>query len=170
MEDILWVDTANQIDNSWNKPTIVGLLFENNHLFYSITIETKYKLRIKNKLSDYEERVVVNNLQAYLVFLCCTMEGIKFEISKTYLCPDVRPYNDYNKYLEKCFAYHGKIDLFRKMKFKCQPSNIKSKAHNKLKKIYKKKRQSKFIFNNFNLNSFLTYFQKQSIKKNKKGW
>lgn len=169
MKDIAWVDTANQIDNSWYKRTVVGIFFEKSKRFDSIKIESKYKLKIVDKLKNYDESIVVGNLQAYLVYLCCLIPENILELETTFICSDFQPIRAYHKYLQKCFSYHGKSELFDQLKFKPNPKGIKSKAHRKTNQVYKGRKIPKLVFNHTNLNSFLAYFNKQSIRKKQKG-
>ena len=165
-KDIAWVDTANQIGNSWYKKTAVGVFFEKSGKFCGIEISSKYKLKIKDKLRNYRESEVIGNLQSYLVYLCfLKVESIPL-LEKTYLCSDFQPIRSYHKYLQKCFSYHGKQELFNNLKIRCKPKEIKSKAHPKVRKLYRKRRgDPDYLFNKSDVVSFINYFQKQNIKK-----
>lgn len=125
---IIHIDTANQLDNSWNKDTVIGIYAEDNSLFVSIRIPSNLKLKIKDKLKDFQTNQVVNHLQAYLLFLACNHKESHFincDIKRTWLCPDVRPIENYVKCLQKCFSAHGKVDLFQLLKIKIKKKNLK---------------------------------------------
>ncbi len=163
--EICWVDTANQIHNSWYRDTAVGIFMEKGGKFYGVVIPSKFKLKIKDKLSAFDDSTVVGHLQAYLVYLCCSLIEPLPEIDKTYLCSDFQPINAYHKYLQKCFSSHGKISLFYDMHFVQKPKEIKSKAHPKVRKMYKRRKEPTLIFNVIHLEHFLDYFNRQSLKK-----
>lgn len=160
-----WVDTANQIDNSWYRKTVVAILFEENKKIVSILIENKYKLKIRDKLTNFKESVVVGYLQSYLVFLCCVSLTYIPKLECTFICPDFQPFRVYHTYLWKCFNYHGKKDLFSKLRIKIKPKEIKSKAHRKVNNLYQGKGNPTLIFKEKEQKDFLKYFNKQSIKK-----
>jgi hypothetical protein len=165
VEEIGWIDTANQINNSWYKKTAVGVLFEKKSKFYGIMINHTHKLKIKDKLKDYSESVVAGNLQAFLVFLLFKkMKNIP-KASQIFLCPDYQPFNGYYKYIQKCFSYHGDLDVLSSLKIKRKPSKIKSKAHSKVNKLYNGRRNPNYLFTNADLETFKKYFINQSNKK-----
>lgn len=163
--EIGWIDTANQIHNSWYRDTALGLFFQPSGRFYGIIISSKYKLKVREKLSGFDDSIVIGNLQAYLVYLCCTNLDFYVGIEKTFLCSDFQPINAYHKYLQKCFSSHGKMDLFYKMKFVQRPKEIKSEAHPKVRKLYKKRRSPNYIFGANDYGGFIEYFNAQSIKR-----
>ncbi len=160
-----WIDTANQIHNSWYRDTAVGLFFQPSGRFYGLIIPSKYKLKIREKLSCFEDSIVIGNLQAYLVYLCCINLNFNLEIGKTFLCSDFQPINAYHKYLQKCFSSHGKMDLFYQIKFVQKPKEIKSEAHPKVKKLYKRRRNPNYTFGASDYEEFIDYFNAQSIKR-----
>ena len=163
--EVCWIDTANQIHNSWYKDTAVGIFMENSGKFYGVIISGKFKLKIKDKLSIFDSSAVVGHLQAYLVYLCCSLIEPLPEIERTYLCSDFQPINAYHKYLQKCFSYHGKTDLFLKMRLVKKPKEVKSKAHPKVRKLYKRRKEPSLVFDAEHLEQFLEYFNRQSLKK-----
>lgn len=166
MKEIAWIDTANQIGNSWYKKSVVGIFFEKSGKFVGVEIYSQHKLKIKDKLKDYNEKDVIGHLQAYLVYLCCTRIVPMLQIERTWLCSDFQPIKTYHNYLQKCFGYHGNSELFQGFGFKCKPKEIKSKAHPKVRKLYRRRRGNPdHVFDKEDLLNFITYFQKQTIRK-----
>lgn len=165
MEEICWIDTANQISNSWYRKTCLCFFFENSKKTYGLKIDHRIKLKIKDKLKEYDERIIVGNLQAYLIYICSIAVNPEQKISKTYICPDFQPKHEYDKYLQKCFSYYGKIDLFRNFNFRFKEKEVKSKTHSKVRKIYSGIKKENYNFNLNDMNNFITFFQKQNYKK-----
>ena len=165
MEDICWIDTANQISNSWYKKICICFFFENSKQIFSLVINHKFKLKIKDKLKDYEERTIVGNLQSFLIYLCTSKINSEKIIFKTYICPDFQPKHEYDRYLQKCFSFHGKMDLFKKFNFKFKDKETKSKAHSKVRKVYSGRKKENYNFDQNDLNNFIKYFLNQNYKK-----
>lgn len=166
---IIHIDTANQIHNSWYKDTCIGLLCEEENTFFSIKIPHQMKLKIKTKFSPhYPETIIIANLQSFLLFQLISNKEDFFRdknITKTSICPDIQPIKLYMNSIEKCFVFHGKKELFCKMRFKVKKNTEKSKAHPKIRKVYQGKRKVNYVFKIEDLERFITYFAKQNFKK-----
>lgn len=166
------IDTANQLNNSWYKDSVVGIYSEKENFFYSILIPTNLKLKIKDKLNEYSQSDIICNLQAYLVFLLIKNKEDYFLYrypKNICVCPDVRPIPLYLKCISKCFALHGKSELYNLLRFKLKKCYEKSRAHPKVRKVFQKKKRASYIFELKDMNEFIDYFLKFSNRKIRKG-
>lgn len=169
---ICHIDTANQINNSWYKDTVVGIYAENDSFFSSIIIQSNIKLKIKDKLKEFNEKDIICHLQSYLIYILIKNKEDYFSqryIHKTFLCPDVRPIRTYIKALSKCFSYHGKSFLLERLKMELKKPNERSKAHPKVRKVYQKKKRNSYKFEKDDMIKFINYFRTISYKKIRKG-
>ena len=70
MQTLTHIDTANQLNNSWQRDTVLGIYIEKSEVLYSIRISRKYKSEVCKILRDYWEKDIVLLLQSFLVFRC----------------------------------------------------------------------------------------------------
>lgn len=104
------IDIANQISNSWNKDSILGI--KEGVFAFTIKIKTKEKKELKKKFikkngDDYKKhntRVSVI-IHAYLLFRLLQRYGAKFNRAK--VCNDAGSFSNLNRYYCKiCKILH----------------------------------------------------------------
>ena len=148
------VDMSNQVDNDWDRDTILAFANKSKNQEYAIRLKNRDKSKIKKKFIYLKEtesarkhnKKVINLIFAYLIFKI--LSESKGEKEKVYICPDHRPTREVHHYIQKLSKFNGypnlteekDIDFINRNKFNVPKSNP---AHKFAKKVYQGKKNAK---------------------------
>ncbi|MAG52343.1 MAG: hypothetical protein CMH62_00095 [Nanoarchaeota archaeon] len=101
------MDLSNQIDNKWERDTILSFVNVSKKLNYSIRFRNMDKSKIRKKYintngsksGQRHNKKVVNLIFGYMIFKI--LEVKKEVLDKIYICPDHRPSKEVHHYIQK---------------------------------------------------------------------
>ncbi|MFH1642415.1 MAG: hypothetical protein ABIC04_05965 [Nanoarchaeota archaeon] len=116
------MDMANQIDNKWERDTILSFVNEQKRNNYSLRLRNKDKSTIKKRFINVlqtestkrHNKKVVNLIFGYMIFKI--IRDMKIPITKVIVCPDHRPTKEVHHYIQKIANYCGKPNLLQEVK------------------------------------------------------
>jgi len=158
IDNINHIDLANQIDNPWERDTILSLVNKSKSINYSIRFKNVDKSKIRKKFINLDEtqssrrhnKKVINLVFAYLIFKVLNTK--RDLVNYVFICPDHRPSKEVHHYIQKLSHYFGYSDITRKINIKFfnrRKHNIEKKtpAHKLAGKILKGKRKANLAVN-----------------------
>lgn len=155
-DNVSHIDLAGQIDNPWERDTVLALVNKSKNIYYAIRIRNSDKLKLKKEFINKDEtqssrkhnKKVINLIFAYLIFK--VLNDKKDLISEVYICPDHRPSKEVHHYIQKLATYLGYNNLTEEKNITFidrSKYNIKKNvpAHRLALKILKGKKKSNLI-------------------------
>lgn len=160
------IDIANQINNKWERDSILALVDEEKKIYYSIRFKNCDKSKIKNNYINANKTQsakrhnskVVNLIFAYLIFKI--LEKNKERIKRVYICPDHRPSREVHHFIQKISYELGIHNLTQQININFAGKDgftIKKKtpAHRLANKILKGKKKANDYVNFDELNKII---------------
>ncbi len=127
------VDISNQINNSWNKHSVMALVGKGIKFAVKINSSDKRKIR-KRFRKTITERDIACWIHAFLIFVCWRENKI---VSRLEICPDCRPTEKVYTYLQRIASVYGYKDFSISVKISFSTIKQSSPAHALAKKAYK---------------------------------
>lgn len=161
------IDIANQIDNDWNRDTILAFVNEQKDSQYTIRFKNQDKSSLKKKFINPVETKstrrhnakVVNLMFGYMIFKIIL--EMKIPLTRVLICPDHRPTKEVHHYIQKISNFLGKPNLindvqmsFINRKMYDVPKN--TPAHRLAKKVLKGKRKAKSFIDCIELDKIIS--------------
>lgn len=132
-ENVYEADISNQIENPWNKETILAIISRDKSFRFTIRLNGEYKLGIKEEFchnipkdrSKYHEfqkernanSIVITIIHAYLIHKIAVLNQ---NMSGTLIvCPDARPKEKVEKYFYRACRHFGSgVEMRIKLTFR----------------------------------------------------
>lgn len=160
-EDFAEIDISNQLDNSWNKDSVLAIKM--GKIGFSIKIRDFHKKVIRKKFilddsyKDYRRNnrrvtVILHSLLLYKLLKELPSEA--FEVVK--ICNDVGPFVNLNKYYSKVCKYYC---LTPSTKIKPRKGNGKSKAHYLANDVYNGRKKEDFLIKEKDIGEIIKIIQ-----------
>jgi hypothetical protein len=147
------MDLANQIDNPWERDTILVLINKSKNINYSIRLRNTEKSKLKKKYINLNKthsakrhnKKIINLIFAYMIFKILQIK--KDVINSVLICPDHRPSKEVHHYIQKLSYSFGMPKLTEEINIKFfnrKKYDIKKRtnAHNLARKILKGKKKA----------------------------
>jgi|ETNmetMinimDraft_2_1059921.scaffolds.fasta_scaffold00334_11 hypothetical protein len=111
------MDMANQINNKWERDTILAFVNKEKDYGYAIRLKNRDKSIIRkrfiNQLESESTRrhnnKVINVIFAYMIFQ--VIQEMKVSITKLIICPDHRPSREVHHYIQKIANFLGRPNI-----------------------------------------------------------
>lgn len=145
------VDLSNQINNSWNKDSVIVARKDNVNFSVKIKTENKKKLRKLFIRDDGTKSGKMHDNKIVCLIYCCMLHKLieisNGKIDKVLICRDIKPAPEVTKYISKICSYLKEEPLTNRVSIKFRKSNdSKSKAHHTANKIMKGRRNANYTF------------------------
>lgn len=127
------VDISNQIDNSWNKHSVMALVGKGIKFAVKINSSDKRKIR-KSFRKTMTERDIACWIHAFLIFVCWRKNKA---VNKLEICPDCRPTAKVYDYIQKIAKACGSPDFNSIVAMTFSTIKQSSPAHTMAKKAFK---------------------------------
>ncbi len=169
------IDIANQIQNSWNKDSVMALVGSN--VSFALKIRADLKKEIKEEFISNQrphDTKVVALVHAYLIFKCLQINKDK-HIKKVKFCRDCRPDHLISNYLQKIASVEGwptitqDINIAPRLptKIKLSDGTIKkipakeSKAHKLANECLKNRIKENYLINKTDIENLKIHLKKR---------
>lgn len=111
ISNINHIDIAGQIDNPWERDSILALVNKSKNICCTIRLKNSDKIKLKKEFINSDgtqsakrhNKKVINLIFAYIIFK--VLDDNKNLIDELYICPDHRPSKEVHHYLQKV-SYH----------------------------------------------------------------
>lgn len=151
MDNILAeIDLSNQINNSWNKDSVLALKKSRKSLAIKIRTSDKKGLKRKFIWETEDEKNKKHNQRVITIIYCFMLYKLikkSGEYSKNIrICNDAGPRWAINKYLNAILRYFNEKPIGEEFRLKFRrEGDLRSPAHNLAKKVMKGRRKEDFI-------------------------
>lgn len=155
INEINHMDISNQIDNAWERDTILSFVNKSEKINYSIRLRNSDKSKLKKNFinpsktqsAKRHNRKVVNLIFAYMIFKILEE---KSSMGYVYICPDHRPSKEVHHYIQKISYLLGYPTLTKDVNLKFMNRdkydiNKKTPADKLAKKIFRGKAKANSI-------------------------
>jgi len=164
-EEFAEIDMSNQIDNTWNKDSVLAI--RKKEAKYTIKIKTEDKKALKkefiweadSKQSLRHNRKIITIIYCYLLYkLIKNTNGFS---SKVKICNDVGPKVLVNNYLTAICRYFEEEPLQNKIKIRFRKKgDNKSTAHGAARKVFKGRKKEDYLIQNKDLEELRNILKK----------
>lgn len=105
------IDIAGQIDNPWERDSVLALVNKSKNIYCTIRLKNSDKIKLKKNFINSDgtpsakrhNKKIINLIFAYIIFK--VLDNKKNLIDEVYICPDHRPSKEVHHYLQK-LSYH----------------------------------------------------------------
>lgn len=151
------VDISNQIDNSWNKHSVMALVGKGIKFAVKINSSDKRKIRKRFRKSMTEGDIACW-MHAFLIFVCWRENKT---VGKLEICPDCRPTAKVYDYIQKIAKVSGYPDFNSIVAMTFSTIKQSSPAHALAKKAFKHNKRVSYTITEADRNELIEIMRRK---------